>query len=332
MKYTNRKKPVGFFAWCLLISMVLMSLTGCGQAAYSLAYEPDAGISGFNIIGKNNAETAGSFAEQLCVITADIMDDENIDMSSAEAAILCDVNNSDVLYSKNAHERLNPASLTKIMTAIVALKYGSYDQVLTATDAVTISESGAQLCGLKPGDTMTLNQALHVLLLYSANDAAMLIAENIGGSVDQFVEMMNEEARALGATNTHFANPHGLTDEEHYTTAYDLYLIFNEAIKYDKFLEIIQMSSYETTYNDKNGDAKQLSVKSTNRFLTGDSKAPENVTVIGGKTGTTAAAGHCLILLARDFAGAPYIAIVMKTDATDELYDRMTDLLNEIGN
>ena len=123
-----------------------------------------------------------------------------------------------------------PASLTKVMTALVALQNASPDTVLTATDSVKITESGAQLCGLKAGDTMTLDQALHILLMYSANDAAMLIAENIGGSVDHFVEMMNEEAQRLGATNTSFANPHGLSDDNHYTSAYDLYLIFNEEV------------------------------------------------------------------------------------------------------
>lgn len=114
--------------------------------------------------------------------------DGSVDMTQASAAVLFDVNNREVLYSKNAHERLYPASLTKVMTALVALKNASLDTVLTATDSVKINESGAQLCGLKSGDTMTLDQALHILLMYSANDAAMLIAENVGGSVDHFVE------------------------------------------------------------------------------------------------------------------------------------------------
>ena len=134
------------------------------------------------------------------------------------------------------------------MTALVALENASLDQVLTATSAVNITESGAQLCGLKPGDTMTLDQALLILLVYSANDVAMLIAENIGGTTDHFIEMMNEEAKRLGATNTQFMNPHGLTQDGHYTTAYDLYLIFNEAIKYETFNEIIHMTNYQTTY------------------------------------------------------------------------------------
>ena len=111
------------------------------------------------------------------------------------------------------------------MTAVVALKYGNPDDVITATSNVNITESGAVLCGLKEGDRLTLNQALHALLMKSANDAAVAIAEHIGGSVEQFAEMMNEEARAIGATNSHFVNPHGLTADDHYVTAYDMYLI-----------------------------------------------------------------------------------------------------------
>jgi D-alanyl-D-alanine carboxypeptidase len=178
---------------------------------------------------------------------------------------------------------------------------------------------------------MTLDQALHVLLMYSANDVAMLIAENIGGTVDNFVEMMNDEAARLGATNTHFTNPHGLTDEEHYTTAYDLYLIFNEAIKYDTFSEIIHMATYQTTYYDQSGKAKELSFKNTNGYINGNVAAPENVTVIGGKTGTTAAAGHCLILLSRDVSGSPFISVILHSDTGDGLYSGMSDLLGEIN-
>lgn len=218
------------------------------------------------------------------------------------------------------------------MTALVALKYGQLNQNLTASDAVTITESGAVLCGLKRGDTMSLDQALRILLVYSANDVAMLIAENVGGSVERFVEMMNQEAVRLGATNTHFMNPHGLTESEHYTTVYDLYLIFNEAIKYETFNEIIHMSGYQTVYYDKNGKEKGFDKPTTNQFLKGEQQAPANVTVIGGKTGTTSAAGYCLMLFSRDANGSPFISIVLRAEGAAQLYSEMIDLLEEIHN
>lgn len=305
------------------------ALCGCGSLSYDMAYNADSDISSFNVIAREDRRTVMPFAADLCVVTGDLLY-ESVNMEEAEAAVLFDVNKAEVLYAKNAHETLYPASLTKVMTALVALKNGSLDQVLTATSSVNITESGAQLCGLKAGDTMTLDQALRILLMYSANDAAMLIAEGIGGSVEHFVEMMNEEARRLGATNTNFANPHGLTDANHYTTAYDLYLIFNEAVKYDTFNEIIQMSSYQTTYYDKDGRAKEFNKTTTNLFVRGDYSAPSNVNVIGGKTGTTSAAGHCLVLLSRDENGSPYISVILRSTSTDMLYTEMIDLLDEI--
>lgn len=328
MKCTNRKRLL-----CPGIALLLLfTFCGCGNSNYSFPYDTEYQVSSFQVVNTVNASQAIPFAADLCIVEGDLTDDEKVDMSRAEAALLCDLNGEEVLYAKNAYERLHPASLTKIMTAIVAIKYGSMDQMLTATDSVIITEPGAQLCGLKPGDSMTLSQALNVLLMYSANDAAMLIAEGVGGDVDHFIDLMNEEAVALGATNTHFANPHGLTQEDHYTTAYDLYLIFNEAIKYETFREIIQMTNYSTTYKDANGNDKPLSLHTLNQYLNGNYKQPENITVLGGKTGTTNAAGSCLILLTKDTAGNLYISVILRAASRDVLYIQMTDLLNEIGN
>ncbi len=330
MKCTNR--IIGLQkSLCIILTVIMMiAFTACGNVAYDMPYGSNDSISGFNVVEKSNSLIVPSFAEELCIVTGNVPA-EDIDMSAATAALLCDVNKQEVIYSKNPHERLYPASLTKVMTALVAIKYGSMDQTLTATSSVNITESGAQLCGLKAGDRMTLNQALHILLLNSANDVAMLIAENIGGTVDRFIEMMNEEAKALGATNTSFMNPHGLSDDNHYTTAYDLYLIFNEALKYEKFTEIIQMSNYETSYYDGDGNTKEFSCQTTNWYLRGNAGIPENITVIGGKTGFTNAAQHCLILLSRDTTGAPFISVILKSESRDIIYAQMTELLNKIS-
>ncbi|MBR1477992.1 MAG: D-alanyl-D-alanine carboxypeptidase [Lachnospiraceae bacterium] len=318
--------------FCTVLSLIVCMtfLCSCGGKKLDVPYTLDSEVTSFNAIAFKDETKINPFASDLCVIVDDIID-EDVDMSLSDAAVLFDINNEEVLYSKHAHTRLHPASLTKVMTAIVALKYGSLDQTLTATDSVIIREKGAQTIGLKTGDKMTLEQALHFLLMYSANDVAVLIAENIGGSVDNFIEMMNDEANALGATNTHFVNSHGLTDDEHYTTAYDLYLIFNQAIKYEKFTEIISMTEYETSYMDKSGNAINKTIKTTNAYLTGAYKAPENVTVMGGKTGTTAAAGHCIILLSKDNAGAPYISVILHSESSESLFSDMTALLDEIN-
>ena len=328
MKCTNKRRG---FCIGLVLTIFLPLLSGCGQKSYTFPYDAEYGVSSFQIVRTVNASQAIPFAEDLCIAVGDITEGTDVDTSGAGAALLCDVNNAEVIYAMNAHEQMHPASLTKIMTALVALKHGSMDQVLTATSSVTITESGAQLCGLKPGDTMTLAQALHILLIYSANDVAMLIAEGVGGSVDGFIDLMNEEALALGATNTHFENPHGLTQDNHYSTAYDLYLIFNEAIKYETFREIIHMTAYSTVYYTGDGEEKELNIKTTNQYFKGNFTPPDNITVVGGKTGTTNAAGHCLILLTRDTSGAPYVSVILRATALDVLYPEMTDLLSEIG-
>ena len=174
---------------------------------------------------------------------------------------------------------------------------------------------------------MTLEQALHLLLIYSANDVAVLIADNIGGSVEEFVNLMNQEAVAIGATNTHFMNPNGLTADDHYTTAYDMYLMFNEAMKYDKFSEIIRMSNYTTQYYTSSGDLREISVNNTNGYISGKYEMPAGITVLGGKTGTTNAAGHCLIQLAADTSGNEYIAVIMRAEDTQTLYREMSEML-----
>ena len=315
----------------MLLFSMMIGTCGCGQETFDFKYNSEYDVSSFQIINVPNTSVAKAFASQLCVVSEDVMNDETVDMSQATSAVLFDVARNEVLYSKNAHEQLYPASLTKILTAYVALKYGSLDQELTATSVVNITEEGAQLCGLKVGDTMTLSQALHILLMYSANDVAMLIADGVGGSVEEFMNLMNEEAHALGATNTHFSNPHGLTDVNHYTTAYDLYLIFNEAVKNETIREILSMTSYSTVYHDKKGREKELSFQTTNRYFRGEYDAPEQVTVLGGKTGTTNAAGHCLMLLSKDNSGDLYISIILQASKRDNLYSEMTDLLDEIS-
>jgi len=310
---------------------MFLSSTGCG-ISYEIPYTVDSDTSSYRIVNlEEDALAAVPFAAELCV-TDNNLNTSDLDMSSVSGAALFDLNSKETLYAKNVHDKLYPASLTKIMTALVALKHGSTDMLLTASSNVTNLEADAQTCGLKEGDQMTLAQALHILLINSANDAAIMVAEGISGSVEEFSNLMNEEALILGATNTHFVNPHGLSDDNHYTTVYDLYLIMNEAIRYDLFNEIIGMSSYSTVYYNSNGDSKELTVNSTNHYLHGDASAPSGITIHGGKTGTTNAAGHCLILVSRDTAGNPFISVILRAESRDDLYIQMSELLTKINN
>ena len=314
-----------------VLSAVILGVTGCGSSlntTFSDNYE----YSNYNfLIGESgSAEVYEAFAADLCVAEGDIISAELPSIVDTTSAALFDLNNCETIYAKDIFATVYPASLTKVMTALVALENASLDTQLTATSNVYLSDASAQSAGLKAGDTMTLSQALHLLLIHSDNDVANLIAENIGGTISDFVDMMNAEAKRLGATNTNFVNANGLTDQEHYTCVYDMYLIFNEAMQFQSFQEIIAMSSYSTIYYDADGNEVEISVTSTNSYNTDDTDAPTGVTVIGGKTGTTTAAGHCLILYVRDSSGNPYIAAVMKALDSESCYATMNELLELI--
>ena len=213
------------------------------------------------------------------------------------------------------------------MTAYVALKYGNLDDIVTISENAVNLEADAQVCGFEAGDQVSMYDLMNGLLLYSGNDAALAIAEHVGGSVEAFVQKMNEEAKALGATNTNFVNPHGLHDPQQYTTAYDLYLMFNACSKNPTFIDIISQKSYSATITSADGDQWTTEWIPTNYYSAGEATPPEGVNVLGGKTGTTDEAGSCVILYNQDMDSNPYISVIMGADTKTILYDDMTALL-----
>ena len=143
---------------------------------------------------------------------------------------------------------------------------------------------------------------------------------------------MNKKAEELGATNTHFVTPNGLHDENHYTTAYDMYLIFNECIKHQEFMDIISSDSYTADITGTDGTVRQVTWYPTSYYAKGEAALPDGAEVIGGKTGYTGEAGNCLILLDQDESGKHYISIVMGADSKPLLYEDMTAIINQIPN
>lgn len=310
----------------IICGSMVVSLCGC-MAKEEIAMEYDGTSAVYGMVSEESKDvTADFFAEDLCVTDADV-NNEAGNAYTAESAAVFDMTDKNVVFADNVFERLYPASTTKIMTAIVALKYGNPDDTVTVSANALNLESGSSVCNLKTGDKLSLEQCLYGLLIKSGNDAANVIAEHISGSYDAFADLMNQEAKALGAVDTHFVNASGLHDDDHYTTAYDLYLMFTEAMKYDLFMEILKCDEYITAY--KNAEDERISVnwKTTNQYLTGDTEEPETITVIGGKTGTTMKAGSCLILLSENSEGEQNVSIVMKSKDRTTLYSEMTDLL-----
>ena len=316
----------------LFISAAFL-ITGCGTD-YASPYSASVLASEMAGRGFTADLKADSFATNLAIVTENIPV-EGIELSTAvESYLLVDVNHRTILASYDANRQIHPASTTKLMTALVALENCSMDEKIILGDEVTGFAYDETVLPGKVGDSMTMDQALHFMLMYSANDIANAIAVHVGGSISNFCNMMNEKAREIGATNTHFSNPHGLDADDHLTTAYDLYLILSECIKYEKFVEIVSSSEYSTVYYNAQGKNVDKTVRSTDLFIRTDKdvNAPAGITVIGGKTGTTGKAGHCLIVLCKDSAGNPYISCVMGTTDTDTLYAHQKALMSLILN
>lgn len=321
-----KKKTIYKIACCLTAGFLLCS---CGKKEEALDRPYSFTERSFPVELTDSTDGYASlFASDLCVVT----DESQYSPSdtTSEAAGLFDITDGQVMYSKNAFGRLYPASITKVMTALIAIKYGDLTDTVTVTEDAVITEAGATLAGIHPGDQLTMEQLLYGLMLPSGNDAGAAIAVHMAGSIDAFAELMNREAQKLGATGTHFMNPHGLTNADHYTTAYDLYLIFNEALKQPEFRKVTGTTSYTADYTDGSGNPVSTTWEGGNWYMVGQRQTPDGLTVFSGKTGTTSAAGFCLIMASRDQKEKEYISVVLKAPSRPGLYDNMTNIISKI--
>ena len=234
-------------------------------------------------------------------------------------AVLMDANYGEILYEKAAREKAYPASITKVMTALLvseAIDRGelSQDQMITvsSTSQFDLSADGSN-ANLKPGEVISVKDLMYCLLLPSANEAANILAEAVCGDVASFIELMNQRARELGCTGTHFANTHGLHDEEHYTTARDLAKIMMAALEYEKFQEIYSADRY--TLAATNLQEERILV--TTNYLIDASITSDyyDERVIGGKTGFTTPAGRCVMCVAES-GNLRYLCVVLGASST----------------
>lgn len=239
----------------------------------------------------------------------------------SETAVLMDADTGAILYNKGMDEKRYPASITKIMTALLALEHSSLDEEVTFTEeclADQTSDSGN--LGMKVGEILTMRQCLMALMIRSANDVATQIAVHVAGSVSAFADMMNQRAQELGCVNTHFVNASGMPDENHYTTAHDMALIFQQAIKNQDFLDIIGTQSFTIEPTNMNPESRVLN---THHALL-SAAAPEHYDgCFGGKTGVTEASKNTLVSGAtRD--GMTLIAVAMRADAGQVCQDHIS--------
>lgn len=323
--------------WSFIAMLLLFLCAGCGKT------ETDEVPMLIPSDNKENALTLGTYTAQAsgvdavfsfsssayCVPDANHTDQNDI---QAKAALLFNITDQKVVYIQNSFEKVYPASTTKLLTALTLYRILE-EEGRSLDEEVTVQETnggitayGAKLCGLKRGEIVSLDGLLNALLVYSANDAGVSIAQHLCGSEEAFVERMNKVAYEIGATHTHFSNSHGLHQIEHYTTAYDMYLIFRECLSYSGFKEIMKQKSYILSYTDTEGNERESELESTIQYLVGNYESPEGVIVAGGKTGSTPSAGDCLILLS-SYNDTEYISAVFGANSKDQLYGEMTKLL-----
>lgn len=235
----------------------------------------------------------------------------------SESAVLMDADTGQILFEKNMDVQKYPASITKIMTTLLAVENAQMSDVITMSyDAVHSIGSDASHIALTDGEQITMEQALYATMLPSANDAANGVAEAVGGSIENFAGMMNERAAQLGATHTSFHNANGLPDETHLTTAHDMALITREAIQNPLFMKFFSTVQYEIPPTNKQKDTRYL--WSLHDMLKPNTEFYDE-TVIGGKTGYTEDARHTMVTVARK-NGRTLIAVVMKSPKSDDKY------------
>lgn len=236
----------------------------------------------------------------------------------AKAALLVDAKTGNIVYAKNEHQEMYPASTTKIMTALLVMeaidqgKLSLTDQLTASHTAMTtdLAEDGST-ANIQEGEIMTVEQYLTCMLVVSANEACNVLAEAVSGSVEAFVDAMNDKAEELGCENTHFVNPSGLHDPQHYTSAWDLYLITKEAMQYDDFMRICDTAT-ATIPATNLSDARTLH---TSNYLIGAwwSRGYLYSDAHGIKTGSTSQAGHCLVSSATR-GSLSFISVVLGAD------------------
>lgn len=262
---------------------------------------------------------------------------------SAEYCVVYDLKSGEVLFSKNASGRAYPASITKLMTSIVALKYCDPDDVFTAGDELSFVVKGSSLAFIYKGHKLKLKMLIDAMMLPSGNDAAYVVAANAGRiiagdkslsaaeAVSVFVDKMNEEAKRLGCKGTHFANPDGWHDERHFTTAYDLALISEEALKYEVINKSVKKEQVDAVY-----ESGQMMTWINSNYLiryhslsTEDRKKWYSEYATGLKTGTTSQAGSCMVASAKK-GDREIVAVLLKCKDGMGRYEDALEIINTI--
>lgn len=243
----------------------------------------------------------------------------------AEGAIVMEASTGLVLYEKNMNEQYYPASITKIMTALLAIENSSPGEIVTfSKNAVFGVDLDSSRIGIDVGEQLTMQQCLYAILLESANEVTYAVAEHVGGGdASVFIDMMNERAKSLGCQNTHFMNPHGLHDDDHYTSPYDMALITREAMKNETFRKIFSTRTYQIPPTNIQPETRYL--RNHHKFVLKQDYTYDDC--IGGKTGYTSMSKYTLVTVAKR-GDLELICVVMRDDSNEHQYTDTKKLLD----
>lgn len=317
------------------IRMIAMAMTitflisGCGLSNEKVLFANEHGLSEDAAAASSLTEGKQSWSgAEVCVPDDDSQyEDENV---SAGAAVLFNLDKPEAVYAKNAYREMNPASITTLFTAYVVLQNKELSDSVTVTADEVANLRHFSTVGLKAGDQVTVEQLLYGMLLCSGVDAANVLAVETAGSKEEFVRMMNTAAKECGCVDTQFQNPNGLTESGHYTTAYDIYLMIHKLLEDEQFMKIISADTYRAVYQDADGEPCEEIYTSTVQYVENGVTQIGSVSIIGGKTGTTSSAGHCLALICSSSSGERYLAIVLKAKSRDSLYEQIEHIVKKI--
>lgn len=252
----------------------------------------------------------------------------NVFSVDSKASLVVETNSGKIIHQDNAEVQNYPASVTKILTAIIVLEKCELNDIVTVTkSAISNIPSGYVVAPLLEGEKIKVEDLLYALMLKSSNDAAYVLAEHVGGSVDGFSEIMNKKAKEIGCKNSHFVNPNGIHNENHYTTAYDMYLIAKYAMKNEKFVKIVSTYQYTLPATNKYRKNDRI-MKNTNNFVNPTNKY-YNENVKGIKTGTTLQAGNCLITnISKN--GFDVITVILGAKTSESKFSETKRMINYV--
>ena len=333
---------------------VLSAILAAGSGTAGLAYAEDAAVvtddnaasdvtddqtpqdavsdgSSDTVISDDSGDSQDSSEEEFIpdeyyepVQTNDISGWPQGEAIQASAGIVMDLDTGAVLYAKNIQRKLYPASITKILTALLTLEHASLDDTITCTSAVYDLDDNASNIALQEGEQISVRDALYALMLESANDAANALAVHISGSVGAFADLMNQKAQELGCTVSHFTNPSGLPNDDHYTCARDFALIAAAAYDNENFRKLIATKEYEIKPTNMTADSRVFA--NHHKMIQTDSDYYDDVCT-GGKTGFTESAWNTLVTFGEK-DGKRLVCVLLHGNGAPQNYRETADLLN----